>query len=397
MFEVVERKGVGHPDTIADAMANAYSREYSDFCMDTFGGVPRHSVDKIVLSRGTSDISFGRGEAVSPIECHIVGKLTRRFAGSEIPLMALAKRAWAQLSSAALTSCDHPPLLPIQFHLHTNAGIGHEHPDYYYAPYDASHLDLVHGSYDANDTSLVFGHASWSDLELLICNIENTLTSSEVQLMFGLGTDVKVLGIRTAARLALQVAVPFIATEVRDEADYLERLDAVRQLVRSVVATSPLADVALDLAVNTKDRPGHGYLTLAGSALDKGDQGAVGRGNNYSGVISMLRPQSMESHAGKNPCRSAGRLYPIICRDLSARIALTMGRDVTIGLQSTNGLPLTRPRTFALDTATRELVDGALLTFDDDDLARARELILSPLELQADLFGRPGSHVSVEC
>lgn len=32
-FELVERKGVGHPDTICDAIAERASSDYSKYCM----------------------------------------------------------------------------------------------------------------------------------------------------------------------------------------------------------------------------------------------------------------------------------------------------------------------------------------------------------------------------
>ena len=35
-FELVERKGVGHPDTICDAIAERASSSYSKYCIETF-------------------------------------------------------------------------------------------------------------------------------------------------------------------------------------------------------------------------------------------------------------------------------------------------------------------------------------------------------------------------
>jgi S-adenosylmethionine synthetase len=37
--EVVERKGSGHPDTLADGVAEAISRAYSRYCLDAFGAI----------------------------------------------------------------------------------------------------------------------------------------------------------------------------------------------------------------------------------------------------------------------------------------------------------------------------------------------------------------------
>ena len=44
--EMVERKGIGHPDTLADVIASAFSNKYSLYCIDAFGFIANHWVDK---------------------------------------------------------------------------------------------------------------------------------------------------------------------------------------------------------------------------------------------------------------------------------------------------------------------------------------------------------------
>ena len=61
--EYVERKGLGHPDTICDRVMEAASvalcREYLDVC----GRVLHHNVDKGLLVAGQSSPGFGGGSA----------------------------------------------------------------------------------------------------------------------------------------------------------------------------------------------------------------------------------------------------------------------------------------------------------------------------------------------
>jgi S-adenosylmethionine synthetase len=45
-FELVERKGLGHPDTICDALAEMFSRGLSRFYLARFGEILHHNVDK---------------------------------------------------------------------------------------------------------------------------------------------------------------------------------------------------------------------------------------------------------------------------------------------------------------------------------------------------------------
>jgi S-adenosylmethionine synthetase len=35
--EIVERKGIGHPDSLCDGIAERISREYSAWCLDNLG------------------------------------------------------------------------------------------------------------------------------------------------------------------------------------------------------------------------------------------------------------------------------------------------------------------------------------------------------------------------
>jgi S-adenosylmethionine synthetase len=48
-YEVVERKGIGHPDTICDAIAENISRAFSEYTLREWGVVLRHMLDKIAL------------------------------------------------------------------------------------------------------------------------------------------------------------------------------------------------------------------------------------------------------------------------------------------------------------------------------------------------------------
>ena len=61
-FEVVERKGVGHPDTLADGIAESISLAYSQYCLEHFGAVLHHNVDKTALFGGMAEMDFGSYE-----------------------------------------------------------------------------------------------------------------------------------------------------------------------------------------------------------------------------------------------------------------------------------------------------------------------------------------------
>lgn len=63
-FEIVERKGLGHPDTLSDGLAESISIAYSLFCLEKYGAILHHNVDKIAIQGGQATIDFGCGEMI---------------------------------------------------------------------------------------------------------------------------------------------------------------------------------------------------------------------------------------------------------------------------------------------------------------------------------------------
>jgi len=72
--EIVERKGIGHPDTICDNISEKFSIELSKYYYENFGRIFHHNVDKAVLIGGKAIPKFGGGEVLEPIEIKVVGR-----------------------------------------------------------------------------------------------------------------------------------------------------------------------------------------------------------------------------------------------------------------------------------------------------------------------------------
>ena len=64
--EIVERKGIGHPDTICDALAETLSRNLCQKYQRRFGEILHHNVDKALLSGGRAAAAFGGGTVSAP-------------------------------------------------------------------------------------------------------------------------------------------------------------------------------------------------------------------------------------------------------------------------------------------------------------------------------------------
>ena len=91
--EVVERKGLGHPDTICDALAEQVSIQLSRYYLEQFGAILHHNVDKILLCAGAARPAFGGGRIVEPIALYLAGRAVRTHDGVTIPVDEIAVAA----------------------------------------------------------------------------------------------------------------------------------------------------------------------------------------------------------------------------------------------------------------------------------------------------------------
>jgi S-adenosylmethionine synthetase len=75
-IEIVERKGLGHPDTICDALAETLSRNLCREYRRRFEIILHHNVDKALLSGGRAIAEFGGGRVLAPINIYLAGRAT---------------------------------------------------------------------------------------------------------------------------------------------------------------------------------------------------------------------------------------------------------------------------------------------------------------------------------
>ena len=66
--EIVERKGVGHPDYICDVVMESISVALSREYIKRFSAVLHHNIDKGLLVAGKVEKGFGGGRVVKPME-----------------------------------------------------------------------------------------------------------------------------------------------------------------------------------------------------------------------------------------------------------------------------------------------------------------------------------------
>src|SRR3989338_5860174 len=92
-IEIVERKGLGHPDYICDAIADEISVALSQEYIRSFGDIMHHNIDKGLLVAGGTNKRLGGGEVTKPMELIIGDRATREVGGKRIAVNTMAINA----------------------------------------------------------------------------------------------------------------------------------------------------------------------------------------------------------------------------------------------------------------------------------------------------------------
>lgn len=361
--EVVERKGVGHPDTICDGVAECVSVALCRAYMDAFGRVLHHNADKGLLVAGRTAPRLGGGAVLEPMRLLVGDRATTEVGAARIDVAGIAETAARGWLRENLRYVDPARHVVVESTL---------------KPGSVELTDLFgRTAIGANDTSAAVGYAPLSETERLVIAAERYLNGAEVQAAFPeAGQDVKVMGCRTDRRLGLTVALAFVDRFVPTGAAYFERKEALRRNLEAYLSARSTTLDAVTVALNTLDDPARGeggmYLTVLGTSAEGADGGQVGRGNRVNGVIPLNRPTGSEAAAGKNPVRHVGKIYTL----LSHHIADHMHREVPgidevyVWLCSQIGRPIDDPW---LASAQVRLAAGAMLA----DVAPAAERVMA--------------------
>src|SRR5687767_12958039 len=91
-FDIVERKGSGHPDSMADGLAEELSRVYSLLCLAEVGAILHHNTDKTALLGGAATVAFGGGKIDRPITALVNGRFSAGLGGHTLPVQDLVEK-----------------------------------------------------------------------------------------------------------------------------------------------------------------------------------------------------------------------------------------------------------------------------------------------------------------
>ena len=371
-IEIVERKGVGHPDSMCDAIMDQVSVGLSRAYLEKFGTIMHHNADKSLLVAGNVECRFGGGVVNEPMLLIFGDRATFEVDGESIPVEEIAIQTAKDWLRENLRFVDPEVHMKYQVEL---------------KPGSQGLTDIFKRKeymLGANDTSAAVGYAPLTRTENMVLDTERYVNSGDFKKRFPeAGEDVKVMGFRNGANLNLTVAIAFVDRFVDSEKDYMRKKADIQADVQEFAnAKGTFEKVVVDL--NNLDVEGRGvdgvYLTVLGTSADGADSGQVGRGNKVNGVISLNRPIGTEAAAGKNPVSHVGKIYNALTHQIARSVVEKVPEvaETCIWLLSQIGNPIDQPAIAAaqvvLNSGTSldevqgritEVIDGELANIED--------------------------------
>lgn len=269
LHEVIERKGIGHPDTIADNLGEKLGSLLKETYKFEYEKVMHYNVDKVLV--GSGKIDYKKGKMIKPVNIVFAGQYTKLKKTSIMDLMETA------VQEVLAVEIDAGLKYKI-FNMLTDGS-----PD---LADNFSHRKC-------NDTSFGVGNP-YTPAEKLVLNMGKYIDNLHKKFDWA-GTDNKIMYIDGNITIAFAFKNSNCAEYYFDRKEYLK--DYLYEKFGKIVW------------INCADTPEIYFNTLTGTSLEQGDAGMTGRGNRFNGLITPLRFTTLEAYFGKNDITHIGRIY----------------------------------------------------------------------------------------
>lgn len=371
--ELVERKGIGHPDSICDGLAEAVSRALSNEYLKRYGCIMHHNTDQVELVGGRSNPAWGAGEIVTPMYILLSGRATTEIGGELVPVGKIAVMAAKDYLKKTFPNMDVNNAVIVDQRI----GMG------------SSDLRSVFGRKGvpkANDTSFGVSFAPFTLTEKLTYEVEKYMNGKMKKKIKASGQDIKVMGERNKDKIILTICNAMISNQIKNIKDYSSIIDEETDLVKDFVAS--ITDKPVRVEINTGDDLENEsiFLTVSGTSAEQGDDGSVGRGNRANGLITPYRPMSMEATSGKNPVNHVGKLYNLLSKEIANEVAEEGADQVYVRILSQIGHPIDQPLCADVQIIGNEKLKNKAVQITDSWLERIEEMTNSCVSGKAETF-----------
>lgn len=359
-YEVVERKGMGHPDTLCDALSEIGCHVLCKHYEKIYSVILPHKLDKVMIAGGGSNPQFGGGALLQPIRIIIRGAGTtevkdgaKTYREQPFKIIVQSMKQWIASNFPMIDVNKN-----ILFENRMRGGM--------------ADLTLIDRSQrlasTSEDTSMGVGYAPLSATEQLVLRIEQELNSTKCKTKFpAIGREIKIMAYRRHNKVSLIIAAAMISSLVPDLATYNHLKDTVKKKAKLI---SHALGLDCDILVNQFDelplefrmRSHTGtygrfhpsvYMLVTGTHGEKGS-GVTGRGNRTNGLITPMKPMTIEAPAGKMPSHP-GKLYNVAAFKIANKLVEIKGiREAEVYLISKIGSEIWQPEEVIIHITTEE-------------------------------------------
>jgi len=381
-IELVERKCLGHPDSLADGIAESISHSLCKAYLDEFGVVLHHNTDQGEVVAGESCPKFGGGRIIRPMFILLDGRATKQFNGITMPTDAIAVEAAHNYLHKILPELN----LNRDVIIDSRLGTGSTDLRDVFKPSSGK-------APRSNDTSFGVGHAPFSDVENIILNASNFIDTKLRKKYPAIGQDIKIMGLRDKDTITLTIACAMVDKYCADIKEYQEYTAILENEITAVAKKSTKRKVSVH--VNTADdiKKKSVFLTVTGTSAEMGDDGSVGRGNRCNGLITPNRPMSMEATSGKNPINHIGKIYNLLSTHIARECVTKVDgiEEMYVRLLSQIGKPIDYPLVASVQLLPKagvsfKEVNAEVLEIVDDQLANVTSITEKVIEGKLKTF-----------
>jgi len=305
-IEIIEYKSNAHPDTLTDLVVEACATFLDWYYQRNYGKVLHYNVDKALFSAGDANVYYGGGEVVKP-PCFILG-------GQVTNLDSVLRSCL--VGETRKTIRKHLPNLK-EFDVEIRCGSTVKNLN------DIAVNEVIL----SNDTSFGVGYYPYSSAEQTVFSIRDYLDFVIHEQVIPMGELYKIM----YTPETICISAPLYANRIPDREAYAEFKARIQY---------ELSDYG-NIIFNPDFDGGFPYMTLCGSSIECGDDGQVGRGNRYNGLITPCRPMTIEAYHGKNNKNHVGKLYSKMAFERAKALYEETGKYTEVILVSKIGRPIT--------------------------------------------------------
>lgn len=333
-IELVERKCLGHPDSIADGIAESISQALSKNYLELCGGILHHNTDQGEVVAGESKPEFGGGKILKPIFVLLDGRATKEFNGKQIPAEPIALQAAKNYMRTILPELDFDRELIMDCRLGTGSTDLRDvfRPEEGVVP-------------RANDTSFGVSYAPFTEIETCVREISSYIDNVLRPKYPAYGQDIKIMGLRQGNTIKLTLCCAMVDRYISSLSEYVDYRSRLQDEASAIARKCTQRQVEVSVNTADCDHECSLFLTVTGTSAEMGDDGSVGRGNRANGLITPNRPMSMEATSGKNPINHIGKIYNLLSSELSHECVKKVDgiAEIQIRLLSQIGMPIDQP------------------------------------------------------